>query len=703
MTAFKRTLVTSALPYANGQIHFGHISGAYLPADIFVRYKRLKGEDIVFICGTDEYGTAIAVSAAKENRTPQEQADYYHERIKNLFNQCQINFDNFSRTTRPHHTQNTQKFFLDLYTAGYIEAKETEQWYSPSSQQFLADRQITGKCYECGFEKARGDECPKCGHYLEALQLTEVYSAIDGTPLEKRKTTNWFLLLDRIQPDLERWVETHPEWKKNVLNKLKDTFKEGLEPRSITRDLQWGVPVPLKEAQGKCIYVWFDAPIGYISSTQEWAELQGSPEKWKEYWLSPESRLLHFIGKDNITFHALIFPAMLLKQSLPYVLPDNVPAHEFLNLEGDKFNKSTGWSIELEDFFEKYSSDTLRYYLARSFPETADSDFLWREFQSKTDELANIYGNLILRVFKMILTSLEGKVPACGSLTESDQVLLQAIQETPRLVGQELEQFHFRQGAYYFLDLARKTNVYFDEQAPWKTRKSDPERFATCLSLCVYSLKTLAVVGYPFIPTASEKLWRGLQQKQKLSTVRGQVQQGWDLIEPVSAGHSLEAVEVLFHKIEEKQIIQEIASLQERKKQKLQETGTSLQREPTASLKPSDLKAFQPLKSLISWEDFDKIDLRIGRILSAEILPKSNHLLKLQVDIGLETRQIIAGIQKSYTPEELRGKEVVVLVNLTPKKIKGEESQGMLLATDFQGKAILLQPVTEVSEGSFLR
>ena len=638
MSKFKRTIVTSALPYANGLLHFGHISGAYLPADIFVRYKRLLGEDIIFICGTDEYGTAIAVSATKEGRSPEEQADHYHVLIKQLFDQCNINFDNFSRTTRPHHAKNAQKFFTDLHDAGFIEPKETEQWYSPKTEEFLADRQIIGTCYfeDCGFEKARGDECPKCGHYLEALKLSNVHSSIDGSKLEKRKTTNWFLLLDKLQPELEKWIETHPEWKKNVLHELKRSFKGGLPARAITRDLKWGVPVPLEDekAKEKCLYVWFDAPIGYISSTQEWAEKQGKPEAWKEYWQDKESRLLHFIGKDNIAFHALIFPAMLLKQSEFYVLPDNVPANEFLNLEGDKFNKSSGWYINLEEFFAKYSPDALRFYLARALPETADSDFLWNEFHAKTDELANTYGNLVLRVFKMILQYNEGKVPVVGELNDEDKTVLEAIKEAPKLVSEEIENFSFRQGAHHFLDLARKINVYFDKQEPWKTRKSDEKRFATTLNVCAQALKTLAVIGYPFIPESSEKLWDALNQDKKLSSAYGQVDQLWGEIEALEEGHVLSEIGVLFKKIDKKQIEQEIQQLQVQKEKREKEVAAeSYVYEPPA------------LKETITWEDFAKLDIRIGEITSAEPLKKSKKLLKLQVDIGVETRQILAGIK----------------------------------------------------------
>lgn len=692
MKTFKRTIVTSALPYANGLLHFGHISGAYLPADIFVRYKRLCGEDILFICGTDEYGTAIAVSAQQEGRTPQEQADHYHILIKNLFDQCAIQFDHFSRTTRPIHTKNAQKFFTDLHQAGYIEPREAEQWYSPSANQFLADRQIVGKCYypECGFERARGDECPKCGRYLDSLQLTQVHSAIDGSPLEKRTTTNWYLLLDKLQPELEQWIETHPDWKKNVLNKLKDTFKEGLQGRPITRDLSWGVPVPLEDerAKNKCLYVWFDAPIGYVSSTQEWAEQQGTPELWREYWQSPDSRLLHFIGKDNIAFHALIFPAMLLKQSEPYILPDNVPANEFLNLEGNKFNKSSGWSIDLEDFFQKYDPDTLRYYLTRSLPETADADFLWKEFQSKVDELANIYGNLINRVFKLTEQLNGNKVPTPGPLQEDDQKILNAIQQAPKFIGDEIEKFSFRQAAYLFLDLARQTNVYYDYQQPWKTKKENPERCATTLYVCLQAIKALAVLGIPFIPTASLKVWNALNQSRTLSTQRGKVEQQWNTIELLPPDHPLSPPGVLFKKIEDKQIEEEIKTLEQRV---LEKTKTQQSYSPP------------PLKPLIHWEDFSKIDIRIGKILHAEMLPKSKNLLKLQVDLGLETRQILAGIKTFYTPEALLGQKVVVLANLAPKTIMGEESQGMILAADIDGKAILLQPWEDAPQGAFIK
>ncbi|MEK7483857.1 MAG: methionine--tRNA ligase [Planctomycetota bacterium] len=693
MKTFKRTLVTSALPYANGLIHFGHISGAYLPADIYVRYKRLKGEEVLFICGTDEYGTAIAVSAQQEGRTPLEQANHYHELIKKLFDRCSIEFDNFSRTTRPIHTKNAQKFFTDLHNAGYIEPKETEQWYSPTSKQFLADRQLVGKCYypECGYEKARGDECPKCGRYLDALQLTDVHSMIDGSTLEKRKTVNWFLLLDKLQPELERWIDTHPEWKKNVLNKLKDTFREGLQSRPITRDLSWGVPIPLDDerTKNKCLYVWFDAPIGYVSSTQEWAEKQGKPDLWKEYWLSPESRLLHFIGKDNITFHALIFPAMLLKQSEPYVLPDNVPANEFLNLEGNKFNKSSGWTIDLEDFFSKYHPDALRYYLARSFPETADSDFLWKEFQAKVDELANIYGNLISRVFKFIEQFQDGKVPKPGAFEVVDETILKVIQQTPKQIGDEIEQFSFRQAAYLFLDLARQINIYYDYQKPWKAREEAPERCRTTLYVCVQAIKTLAIVGYPFIPETSQKVWTALNLKQKLTTLRDQVEQKWEEIDPIPAGHPISAVGILFKKIDEAQIAQEIDTLHKRKE---------------VWLKAQQRYTPPPLKPQVTWDDFAKMDIRVGKVLQAEILPQSKNLLKLKIDIGLETRQVLAGIKAHYKPEDLIGKKVIFLANLAPKKIMGLESQGMVLAVDIEGKAILLQPgQEEVPEGAAIK
>ena len=675
----KKYLVTSALPYANGPIHLGHLAGAYLPADIFVRYCRLKKRDVIYMCGTDEHGVPITITAEKEGKTPQQVVDYYYQDIKETFRRVGMSFDNFSRTSRPIHHQTAQDFFLVLYKKGFMEKRTIQQFYCEKDRMFLADRYIEGTCPYCGEPGARGDQCEKCGKWLEPTQLVEPRCKICGSQPVIRETFHYFFKLNEFQSRLDAWIDSKAHWRENVVNFCKNWFREGLEPRAVTRDLHWGVPVPLEEARNKVLYVWFEAPIGYISATKEWAEQTGQPERWKDYWLDPENtRLIHFIGKDNIVFHAIIFPAMLMGYG-GYVLPDNVPANEFLNLEGNKFSTSRGYAVWLKDYLDKFEPDPLRYTLAINMPETRDADFSWREFQARhNNELADILGNFVNRTLRFTHSYFQGKIPEAGPLIEADRQLQQTAGELASRVGAMLDQFRFKEACRLFMDLARAANKYFNDQEPWQTRKTDPARCATTINLCCQTTYWLAILMEPFLPFTSQKVWTMLNVARPFS------QASWDEIgqDVLPAGHVLDRPTILFQKIDDTVIEREI--------DRLHQALTSAPETSTASKEE---------QTMIDIDTFRKMDLRTARVQEAEAIPGAKKLLKLKVDLGNEQRQLVAGIAPYYRPEELLGKTIVVVANLEPATIRGVESQGMLLAVQDEDRLVLLTTDGPVAPG----
>lgn len=657
----QKILVTSALPYANGPLHFGHIAGAYLPADCYVRFERLKGKEVLYICGSDEYGVAILLSAELAGRTPREHVDYFHAINKSFFDQLNIQFDHYSRTTCKEHIPLVQKFFLDLLKNGYIEERETEQLYSPEDNRFLADRYVMGICPRCTFEEARGDECPKCGASYEATDLKHPRSKMTGAALTLKKTRHWFLLFDRFKDKLEKMLSSRP-WKANVLHFAK-SYVDEIHPRAITRDLEWGVPVPLKEAEGKAFYVWFDAPIGYISATCEWAKEIKDLTRWEQYWLDPKTKYVQFMGKDNIPFHAVFFPAMLMGQDQPYKCVDDLVANEFYNLEGRKFSKSEGWIIDLDDFFRHFHADQIRYTIAANAPETGDSEFTWKDFQTRCNgELLGKLGNLVNRVLVFTQNHCQGRVPKQCPLEEIDH---RFVNEMTRLIS-EIEEnyasYRIRRVSQLIMELAQIGNVYFDAKAPWKDAKQEATRSSmeTTITCCLECVKALALVSFPIIPTTAEKIWSMLGFTTPLA------QANWDqvLASPLQKNLELPKPFILFQKIEDSLIAEEMDKLQ-----KLHAKAMEKKEPP-----------FAPLKETISIDDFAKIDLRVGLILKAEKLPKSKKLLKLEVDIGLEKRTILSGISQHYAPEALVGKKVIIVANLKPATIMGIESNGMVLA-----------------------
>lgn len=554
----KKILVTSALPYANGPLHFGHVAGAYLPGDVYARYQRLRGNDVLYICGSDEYGVAITLSAELAGRTPKEHVDIFHNVIKGLFEQLNFSFDHYSRTTWEGHVAPAQQFFLDLIANGYVEDKVTDQLYSETDGRFLADRYVTGTCPSCGYEKARGDECPRCGAAYEATDLKSPRSKVTGAPLTLKSTRHWFLLLDKFKDRLLEWLETK-NWKPNVISFVKD-YVEHLRPRAITRDSSWGVPVPLEGAEGKVLYVWFDAPIGYISSTMEWSQQQGKPDRWKDYWCDPDTKLVHFIGKDNIPFHTVIFPAMVMGQNQPIILVDEVPANEFFNLEGRKFSKSEGWYVDMEEFFQNYTADQIRYTIAANAPETSDAEFTWRDFQMRCNtELLGKLGNLINRTMVFAGKQCDAKVPPQGHLEADDKAFLEEVRRLVDEVAANYEGFHLRRASQTLMELAQAGNVYFNAKAPWKDAKADEmrPRMATTIACCLECVKAIALVAAPIIPETAEMIWQMLGFEAPLS------QQQWDevIATPLPSGQQLAKPTILFKKVEDKEIDAQIEKL----------------------------------------------------------------------------------------------------------------------------------------------
>ncbi len=654
----RKVLITSALPYANGPLHFGHIAGAYLPGDCFARFERLKGNDVLYICGSDEYGIAITLSAEMAGRTPQEHVNMYHEVNKQLFHQLNFSFDHFSRTTWPGHVKTTQQFFTDLLANGYIEEKITDQLYSESEKKFLADRYVVGTCPKCSFPDARGDECQKCGASYEAVDLINPRSKLTGSALVRTPTKHWFLRFDLFKDKLNSWI-SKKSWKSNVVNFAKGYIDE-LKPRAITRDMQWGVPLPIPGAEGKVLYVWFDAPIGYISATQEWAQLKNKPDAWKDYWLDPKTYHVQFIGKDNIPFHAVFFPAMIMGQNTPYKLVDELPANEFYNLEGRQFSKSDGWSIDLDSFFKQFTADQIRYAIASNAPEAQDSEFTWKDFQSRCNsELLGKYGNLINRTLVFAHNNCERKIPEIKDLHEQDQHFLDKVKQLAKDAEDAYSSFRLRKASAIVMELAQLGNVYFDSKKPWVANRSavTHQDMANTIGCCIQCLKTLALISFPIIPETAEKVWKMLGFKTDLSREK------WDTVvaSPLEVAQVLPEPAILFAKVEDEVIQKEINKLNQM----------------SAAKAPA---AFVPLKEQISIDDFRKLDLRIAKILHVERVPKSKKMLKFVVDLGFEKRTILSGIgEKIEDITKLIGKQVIIVANLKTAVIMGQESQGMIL------------------------
>ncbi len=673
----QRYTVTAALIYANGPIHIGHLAGCYLPADIYVRYLRSTGKDVAFISGTDEHGVPITIKAKKEGISPQAVVDKYYTQIKQAFSDFGISFDIYSRTTNPVHHDTSQAFFTKLYEQGDFIEEVTEQYYDEVADQFLADRYIVGTCPVCGNPNAYGDQCERCGTALSPNELIEPHSTLSGSRPVLRATKNWFLPLDRMQPQIETYVNSHPEWKTNVAGACQSWLKEGLRPRAMTRDLDWGVKVPLPDTDGKVLYVWFDAPIGYISMTKEWAEQQG--RDWELYWRDQNTQLVHFIGKDNIVFHCIIFPAMLMADG-SYILADNVPANEFMNLEGDKISTSRNWAVWLHEYLDEMpgKQDVLRYVLAANAPETKDSEFTWKDFQTRNNaELVGIFGNFVNRAVVLTQKFCDNKVPAATNLTDYDQQVLDELAQFPDRIGRSIEQYRFREALMQLMDLARLGNKYLAETEPWKAVKTDPARANTILNLALQISASLSIVCEPFLPFTAEKLRAQLAITDSFDwTNAGRA----DLL---AEGHELGKGELLFAKIEDDEIDRQMKKLLDAKRMNELET-----------------KTVPALREQIQYDDFAKMDIRIGTITEAERVPKSDKLLKLKVDDGMGTRQILSGIAKHFSPEEIVGKQVTFLANLAPRKMMGQESQGMILmAEDRDGKLALLQPDQPVWNG----
>ena len=672
---FKRTTVTAALPYANGPVHIGHLAGVYVPADIYVRYLRLKNKDVLFVGGSDEHGVPITLKAKKEGVTPQDIVDRYHTIIKQSFVDFGITFDIYSRTTSKTHHKVASDFFKKLYEKGEFIEKTTEQYYDEEAKQFLADRYIVGTCPHCKSERAYGDQCEACGTSLNATDLINPHSAISGNAPVMRETKHWYLPLDKHEAFLRKWIlEDHKEWKTNVYGQCKSWLDMGLQARAVSRDLDWGIPVPIEGAEGKVLYVWFDAPIGYISNTVELL-----PDSWEKWWKDEDTRLLHFIGKDNIVFHCIVFPAML-KAEGSFILPDNVPANEFLNLEGEKISTSRNWAVWLHEYLVDFpdKQDVLRYVLTANAPETKDNDFTWKDFQARNNnELVAIFGNFINRAMVLTHKYFEGKVPARGTLTEYDKATIDEFVSVKKNVESYLDVFRFRDAQKEAMALARIGNKYLADTEPWKVSKTDMERVATILNLSLEIAANLAIAFEPFLPFSSKKL-RDMLGMQEFK---------WENLGSIDLlGEGLQTAkpELLFEKIEDEAIEAQVQKLLDTKK----------------ANEIAEHKA-EPAKADIDFEQFAKMDIRIGKVLEAELVPKTSKLMKLKVDTGIDQRTIVSGIAEHFKPEEVVGKQVCVLVNLEARKLRGIESQGMILmAEDADGKLYFVQPSAVIANGS---
>ena len=671
---YARTLVTTALPYANGPVHIGHLAGVYVPADIYTRYLRLKGEDVIMVGGSDEHGVPITIKAQKEGVTPQDIVDRYHEIIKKSMEGLGISFDVYSRTTSAMHRQTASEFFRTLYEKGEFVEKTSQQLYDEEADQFLADRYVTGTCPHCGFDHAYGDQCESCGTSLNATDLINPKSAITGNTPVLKETKHWYMPLDKWEPRLREWIlEGHKEWKPNVYGQCKSWLDEHLQPRAVTRDLNWGIPVPIDGVEGKVLYVWFDAPIGYISNTKELL-----PDTWERYWKSPDSRIIHFIGKDNIVFHCLIFPAMLMAEG-SYQLPENVPANEFLNLEGEKISTSRNWAIWLNEYLEEFpgKQDVLRYVLTANAPETKDNDFTWADFQARNNnELVAILGNFVNRATVLTHKYFGGKVPQCGELADYDREVVAEMGKVKETLGDNIEHFHFREALKDAMNLARLGNKYLADTEPWKLAKTDMARVETILNVALQIAANLAIAFEPFLPFSAEKLRKMLCMDKADWSRLGAT----DLLK---AGAEIEKPELLFEKIEDDVIEAQRARLERIKQENI-----------VNNFKPKAVAAPVP------FEDFQKLDIRVGRVVKCEKVKKADKLLCLTIDDGLKGRTIVSGIAKWYRPEELEGKEVCFVANFAPRTFKGIESQGMILsAEDADGRLVVIGPHGEVKPG----
>ena len=668
----KRFTLTAALPYTNGPIHIGHLAGVYVPADIYARYLRLQGHDVAFICGSDEHGVPITIKAKKEGISPQDVVDRYHKIIENSFKEFGISFDNYSRTSSKIHHETASDFFNTLHDKGAFLEETTDQLYDAEAQQFLADRFVLGTCPKCGFTESYGDQCEACGTSHNATDLIEPKSAISGNVPVLKSTKHWYLPLDQHQEFLQSWIGTEHkhDWKSNVYGQCMSWINDGLRPRAVTRDLDWGIPVPVEGADGKVLYVWFDAPIGYISSTKEWARANG--KDWEPYWKDEETTLLHFIGKDNIVFHCIIFPAML-KAEGSYILPKNVPANEFLNLEGQKLSTSKNWAVWLPDYLKAFpdQQDVLRYVLTATAPETKDNDFTWKDFQARNNnELVAVYGNFINRVLVLTHKYYSGKVPQLKELTGADKGVLGELSTMPKEIQQSLERFRFREASQILMNLARSGNKYLADEEPWKVIKTNPERVQTIMYTALQIASGLSVLSEPFLPHTAEKLQKMLRLDPTPSWQ--DVRQGHTLL---ASGHCIGKPSLLFTKIEDPKIEEQLDLLKASKKSNAVKNTTAVQ------------------KTTIPFGDFSKMDLRVGTILTAKKMPKTKKLLVLEVDTGAEVRTIVSGIAEAYAPEAVVGKKVTVLCNLKPRDLRGVESQGMILmAKSDDGQLVFIQP-----------
>ena len=672
-----RYTITAALPYTNGPIHIGHLAGVYVPADIYARYLRLTGKDVAFVCGSDEHGVAISMKAKKEGVTPKDIIDKYHAIIKQSFLDFGITFDNYSRTSAPIHHETASEFFVKLYEKGDFIEETTAQLFDEEAQQFLADRFVIGTCPKCGNEEAYGDQCENCGSSLNATDLINPKSTITGTIPTTKETKHWFLPLDRYEEFLKNWIlKGHKDdWKPNVYGQCKSWIDGGLEPRAVTRDLDWGIPVPVEGGEGKVLYVWFDAPIGYISSTKEWATREG--KDWEPYWKDKDTKLVHFIGKDNIVFHCIIFPSML-KAEGSYILPDNVPANEFLNLEGNKLSTSKNWAVWLHEYLIDFPElqDSLRYTLTANAPETKDNDFTWKDFQARNNnELVAIFGNFINRVVVLTNKYYNGKVPDVGSLSEVDTETLEQLRKFPDTISSSIERYRFREAGQELMNLARLGNKYLADAEPWKVIKVDEERVKTIMNVALQIAAGLAVLSEPFLPFTSAKLKNILHIN--LNSVKGL---SWESVSSaealLSADHQINQAELLFRKIEDSEIQAQLDKLEATKKANANEN-----------------KKLMPQKDTITFDDFSKLDMRVGTIIEAEKMAKAKKLLVLKVDTGLDVRTIVSGIAESFTPEEIVGKKVTVLINLAPRALRGVDSEGMILMTEnTDGKLVFVNP-----------
>jgi methionyl-tRNA synthetase len=674
--SFKRFTVTAALPYANGPVHIGHLAGCYIPSDIYVRYLRANAKDVKFICGSDEHGVAITIKAKKEGITPQQVIDKYHKMMGDSFKEFGISFDIYSRTSSPTHHETASEFFTNLYDKGMFQEEVTEQYFDAEANQFLADRYITGTCPNCGNENAYGDQCEKCGSTLNPTDLINPKSTLSGSVPVMKTTKNWFLPLDRFQENIENFINQHNDWKSNVIGQCKSWLTQGLQPRAMTRDLDWGVKVPLKDAEGKVLYVWFDAPIGYISATKELA-----PD-WEKYWKSEDTRLIHFIGKDNIVFHCIIFPAILMAHG-DYILPDNVPANEFLNLEGDKISTSRNWAVWLHEYLEEFKDkqDVLRYVLCANAPETKDNDFTWKDFQARNNnELVAIFGNFVNRVLVLSQKYFDGKVMERSSLTTYDIEVMEELKKYPSIISNSLEQFRFREGLQEFMNLARLGNKYLADTEPWKVIKEDEQRVKTVLNISLQIAANLAILAEPFLPHTSTKLKTMLNLESHLWSEAGNENL-------LTNNHQLGTSNLLFEKIEDDVIEKQLQKLEASKKENELMNAT-----------------VEPLKENISFEEFSKIDIRVGTILEAEKVAKTKKLLKLKIDTGIDVRTVVSGIAEYYEPENIIGTQVSILVNLAPRDIKGITSQGMILmAENADGKLAFVSPSKNISNGGYVK